>query len=384
MAQGGQAGPACLWGQPCATLGDMTADLSPTPAPQLSPTRRAFGVYIGRFEPPHLAHQAVMREALEQVDTLILVIGSARAARTTKNPFTAQEREALIRAMLTEAGVDPARLRFVAVRDHLYDEGRWLAEVRSGVQAHTGGSADVALIGHIKDGSSYYLRSFPDWDFLPTHVISGLSATAVRRALFERRLHDLGGMVPPAVEAFLREFYPSADSAALRAEYEHLLACQAALDPARTPPIAVTAHAAVTRAGRVLLLRRGVHPGQGNLALPGRELLPDETLVACAARAAQLDTGLDVREFMGADATSTGLHAAWLAGQVFDAPDRSPRGRVVAHAFPFNLGSGPLPDLRPGGDAAQALWLPVPEALGSPELFFEDHHAILEELLARA
>ena len=118
--------------------------------------------------------------------------------------------------------------------------------------------------------------------------------------------------------------------------------------------------------------------------MPGRELLPDETLVACAARAAQLDTGLDVREFMGADATSTGLHAAWLAGQVFDAPDRSPRGRVVAHAFPFNLGSGPLPDLRPGGDAAQALWLPVPEALGSPELFFEDHHAILEELLARA
>ena len=75
---------------------------------------------------------------------------------------------------------------------------------------------------------------------------------------------------------------------------------------------------------------------------------------------------------------------SWLAGQVFDAPDRSPRGRVVAHAFPFNLASGPLPDLRPGGDAAQALWLPVPEALGSPELFFEDHHAILEELLARA
>lgn len=372
---------ACLRGPLCATLGSMTADLSPTPAPQLSPTRRAFGVYIGRFEPPHLAHQAVMREALEQVETLILVIGSARAARNTKNPFTAQEREAMIRAMLTEAGVDPSRLRFVAVRDHLYDEERWLAEVRSGVQAVTvrEGSADVALIGHIKDGSSYYLRSFPDWDFLPTHVVSDLSATAVRRALFEGRLDDLGGMVPPAVEAFLRDFQQSAEYAALRAEYGDLLADRAALDPARTPPTAVMAHAAVTRAGHVLLLRRGVQPGRGNLALPGRELLPAETLIACAARAAQLDTGLDVPSIM-----SAGLRAAWLAGQVFDAPDRSQWGRVVTHAFPFDLGNGALPDLHPGGDAAQALWVPFAEALGSPELFFEDHHAILEQLLARA
>ena len=78
---------------------------SPQPAARASGPRHAYGVYIGRFEPPHAAHLLVMLEALEQVQTLIVVIGSARAARNPKNPFTAGEREAVIRAMLAEAGV---------------------------------------------------------------------------------------------------------------------------------------------------------------------------------------------------------------------------------------------------------------------------------------
>ena len=120
----------------------------PLPAPP-GGFRHAFGVYIGRFEPPHAAHRLVMLEALERVQTLIVVIGSARAARTPKNPFSAGEREAVIRAMLEEAGTAPGRLRFVQVRDYFYNEGLWLSEVQRGVGAHTAGSADVALIGHL-------------------------------------------------------------------------------------------------------------------------------------------------------------------------------------------------------------------------------------------
>ena len=110
-----------------------------------------FGVYIGRFQPPHTAHLRVMEEALEKVGTLIVVVGSARAPRTLKNPWTAGEREEVIGAALRESGVDPARVRFAAVPDHPYDEDRWLAAVRTGVAAHTGEDGDVALIGHLKD-----------------------------------------------------------------------------------------------------------------------------------------------------------------------------------------------------------------------------------------
>ena len=343
----------------------MTAPHDPalaSPAPPIP--SRAYGVYIGRFEPPHQAHLLVMLEALERVQTLIVVIGSARSARTTKNPWTAHERQEIIEAMLAEAGADPQRLRFVHVRDFLYDEAHWLADVQAGVQAHTGGSRDVALVGHIKDESSYYLRSFPDWEFLPTHVVSPLNATDVRRAYFEDRLSDVRGMVPPAVHAFLEGFQRTPEYAELQAEF---LALRSAVAP--VPAIRLTVGAVVSGAGQLLAVRRAERPGRGLLTLPGDEPGPQETLLACAQRAVQ-QAGLDAGAVFG---------AAVQAQAIFDAPGRSQRGRIVAYVFHFALGEDAL-TAQPAGNAAA--WLPLSEALEHPEGWFEDQAEIVAHFLA--
>jgi bifunctional NMN adenylyltransferase/nudix hydrolase len=68
---------------------------------------------------------------------------------------------------------------------------------------------------------------------------------------------------------------------------------------------------------------------------------------------------------------------------VFDYPERSVRGRTVTHAFHFDLGLGHLPEVRGGDDAEAAHWMPLSDALGKPELFFEDHHAIIEHFVLR-
>ena len=354
----------------------MTAPRDPALAspPPARPRRRTFGVYIGRFEPPHAAHLLVMLEALQSVQKLIVVIGSARAARNTKNPFTAEERQEIITAMLLEAGVAKSRLLFVHVRDYFYNEGLWLSEVQRGVAEHLRGSSDVALIGHIKDESSYYLRSFPAWEFIPTHVVSPLSATDVRRAYFEDRLEDARGMVPPAVYAFLTRFRETPEYEGLRAEYDYLREYRAAWANAPFPPVFVTADAVVTRSGHVLVVRRAGLPGRGRLAMPGGFLAPDETLLACAARRAYQETGLG---------ETVNLVARVRSQAVFDYPDRSQRGRTVTHAFHFDLGIGQLPVLRAAAGAADAAWMPLSEALAEPELFFEDHHAIIEHFLMR-
>ena len=367
----------------------QTPDLADAPRPT-----RAFGVYIGRFEPPHQAHLLVMLEALRSVQTLIVVIGSARAARNTKNPFTAQERQDMIRAMLEEAGADigsaetgsaetgsadTGRLRFVQVRDHLYDESRWLAEVRGGVQAHVGESRDVALVGHIKDESSYYLRSFPDWTFLPTHVVSPLSATDVRRAYFAGHLEDVRGMVPPAVHTFLDAFRQTPDYAELRADTEALSEARAAWPSAPAPPTFLSADALLSCAGHVLLVRRAARPGRGLFALPGDLLGPKETLLGCAARAVRQRTGLG---------TALDLGAALRAEATFDHPDRSQRGRVVSHVFHFVLGQETPPEVvsgrgkSGGGEPGEARWLTWAELAEHPELLFEDHHEIVGRFLS--
>lgn len=57
------------------------------------------GLFIGRFQPLHLGHVSIIGSALEQVDELIIGIGSAECSYTPKDPFTAGERvEMLLRA----------------------------------------------------------------------------------------------------------------------------------------------------------------------------------------------------------------------------------------------------------------------------------------------
>ena len=54
------------------------------------------GLYIGRFQPYHLGHQAVIHKIAEEVDEIIIVVGSAQVSHTSENPFTAGERMTMI------------------------------------------------------------------------------------------------------------------------------------------------------------------------------------------------------------------------------------------------------------------------------------------------
>ena len=63
------------------------------------------GLLIGRFQPFHRGHQAVVRalRGARPEETLLLGIGSAQESFTWKNPFTASERyEMLERALASE------------------------------------------------------------------------------------------------------------------------------------------------------------------------------------------------------------------------------------------------------------------------------------------
>ena len=60
------------------------------------------GLYIGRFQPYHLGHQAVMHKIAEEVDEIIIVVGSAQVSHTPENPFTAGERMTMIYGALKD------------------------------------------------------------------------------------------------------------------------------------------------------------------------------------------------------------------------------------------------------------------------------------------
>ena len=58
-------------------------------------------VVIGRWQPPHLGHDALFQRALAIAPRVIIMLGSALRSRDTRHPFTAQEREDMILACLS-------------------------------------------------------------------------------------------------------------------------------------------------------------------------------------------------------------------------------------------------------------------------------------------
>ena len=52
---------------------------------------------IGRFQPFHKGHLAVIKKILGEADELIIVVGSSQHRDVVENPFSAEERVEMIR-----------------------------------------------------------------------------------------------------------------------------------------------------------------------------------------------------------------------------------------------------------------------------------------------
>jgi nicotinamide-nucleotide adenylyltransferase len=85
------------------------------------------GVYIGRFQPFHDGHQAMVERIAEEVDELVLGIGSADQSHTTRNPFTAGERI----MMITKSLVDLDLVTYAVPIEDLNRNSVWVSHVQS-------------------------------------------------------------------------------------------------------------------------------------------------------------------------------------------------------------------------------------------------------------
>ncbi|RLI17463.1 nicotinamide-nucleotide adenylyltransferase [Candidatus Bathyarchaeota archaeon] len=75
------------------------------------------GLFIGRFQPFHKGHLYAVKRILEEVDELIIVVGSAQMSHELDNPFTAGERIEMIRRALDAEGIDRGRYMLIPIPD---------------------------------------------------------------------------------------------------------------------------------------------------------------------------------------------------------------------------------------------------------------------------
>jgi bifunctional NMN adenylyltransferase/nudix hydrolase len=329
-------------------------------------------VLIGRFQPLHNAHLAIMRQAAALADQVVVITGSAAQPRTYKNPFTSAERAHMIRAATADLGV-PVHVE--SNPDTIYNDQAWAVRVQSIVNRRAVPGTLTGIIGHKKDESSFYLDMFPQWQFVSVPELEPLGATDIRDLYFRdgANMNFVKNVVPETTFDFLQGFKDTAEYQQIIREREFVDSYKKQFASLPYPPIFVTADAVVIQSGHVLMIRRRSEPGRGLWALPGGfvNAVTDASVESAALRELREETGIKVPLPV--------LRGSIVRSQVFDAVDRSARGRTITHAFHIELPDGPLPRVRGSDDAEKARWVPIAQVCS--DHCFEDHYEIIMTFL---
>ena len=329
-------------------------------------------VLIGRFQPLHNAHLEIIKRCTALTDQLVIIAGSAKQPRTYKNPFTFDERRQMILA--ATAGL-AMRVYVEPNIDTIYNDQAWAVRVQGIVSKYKVLGTKTAVIGHKKDDSSFYLDMFPQWDFVNVEEIEPLSAVNIRDLYFSWSFNSnfIKNVVPQTTYDFLMDFRRTEEFAQIIREREFLIEHNKQYASLKYPPIFSTADAVVIQSGHVLMIKRRAEPGKGLWALPGGYVNAntDKSVEDAAIRELREETGIKV--------PAPVLRGNIKRSKVFDAIDRSPRGRIITHAFHIELPDGELPKVKGMDDAEKARWVPIAEV--KSEECFEDHYEILQHFL---
>jgi bifunctional NMN adenylyltransferase/nudix hydrolase len=333
-----------------------------------------FAVFIGRFEPLHLGHLAILEQGFEKADKIIVVLGSHNVARNIKSPWSSEERKEMILSAL--APELQGRVEFVFLRDHLYNENLWIVELQNKVGELTEDTPDseIALLGFKSDASSYYLNSFPKWQYISCPTEHTTHAKEIRELYFTLD-SSYKKYVPSQVGTALEVFKETETFRLLKDEFDYLADYKEKWRGSPFLPVFQTLDVCCIKSGHLLLVRRGKSLGKGLLALPGGFLDPDEEFEAGAIRELKEETSIKL--------SKEELRNHIVDQKVFSHPQRSNRGRVITNCFLINLGAGPLDKVKSGSDAEKCCWMTFNDALSRENEFFEDHAHIVSYWINR-
>ena len=385
-------------------------------------------VFVGRFQPLHLEHKRVIDIALEKSKNVLILVGSAGKARTIRNPFTFEERRNMITESYTDNwdAIDPEgktdrRLIIKPLYDKTYNDAAWVKQVQelvkdttldvmnpSGFMASGYNDAKVGLIGASKDGTSYYLKLFPQWKSVNVDIENDVHATTIRETFLDSthsydEWKDIAETVPNNVVHFLSDFMKTDAYTQLNSELKFVRDYKKQWEEGKTDLVALaqelassnftmkeilekleeikkvpypvkhaTVDAVVEQSGHILLVKRRSEPGKGLWALPGGHLNEYEKQLDGAIRELREETKIKVPEAV--------LRGSIRDHETFDDPYRSTLGRVITKAYHFKLPDDiTLPKVKGADDAEKAKFIPISEL--REDQMFDDHHAIVTYFL---
>lgn len=308
------------------------------------------GVFIGRFQPMHHGHIAVLGQAASRCAKLLILVGSANSCRSIKNPWTYAERKDMIVKKLRSAGISNYYIQ--PINDYPYNDPQWISDVRETVESI---GSNPTLFGHLKEGNDY-LKWFPDWKFQDLQATIHLSATQVREQMFRENHPEMPDTVMKDWRYYEKEKldfanYPYPETLNFNCG-DAVLECQ----------------------GFIALIQRKNAPGQGTWALPGGFKNRNETFIDTIYRELTEEAGLKVPLKV--------LRGSLIKTKLYDSPTRSfgiPRNTLAGYIRIAPDPDGRPPKMKARDDALKADWFTLNDALNKMALY-DDHKHIISEM----
>lgn len=134
------------------------------------------GILIGRMQPIHKGHIQVIKKILEEIDEIIIGIGSAQLSHELKNPFTAGERIVMVSQALAEENIHPGRYYIIPMEDVNFN-AIWAAHVKMMTPPFSIVYSGNPLVKQLFEEEGYEVKNPPLFDRLR------LSGSEVRRKI---------------------------------------------------------------------------------------------------------------------------------------------------------------------------------------------------------
>ena len=135
-------------------------------------------ILIGRMQPVHNGHMQVINKILEEVDELIIGIGSAQLSHEQKDPFTAGERIVMMNQALADANVNPSKYYIIPMQDINFN-AIWVSHVKMLTPPFSIVYTGNPLVKQLFTEEGFEVRQPPLYDRLH------LSGTEVRKRILE-------------------------------------------------------------------------------------------------------------------------------------------------------------------------------------------------------
>ncbi len=147
------------------------------------------GLFIGRFQPFHIGHLSDIKDALKDVDELVIGVGSSNEKHTKYNPFSVEERIEMIDLVLPAN--DVGKYTVFPIPD-IGDDNKWIEHIETLVPKF-----DVVYTGNAWTEKCFKGK----YKVKRVDMLEGVSSTIIRNRILKNK--DWQSLVPKEVVKFI-------------------------------------------------------------------------------------------------------------------------------------------------------------------------------------